>query len=179
MNERYAGLVNNFDNYAYHFLGCGAIGSAAAVTMVKMGAKCIHLYDMDKVERPNVGVSVYDTNDINKDKVSALKDRLLLIDPYLEVHKKPDVLIDGRMGAEHYQQYTFKNPTLSQYKKTWYSDSEGDDEPCNAKATSYCSSMTGSFICNNVKKILKDEPYLNNFSFNFQTMALNSNGFVS
>jgi molybdopterin/thiamine biosynthesis adenylyltransferase len=216
MNERYAGLVNNFDNYAYHFLGCGAIGSAAAVTMVKMGAKCIHLYDMDKVERPNVGVSVYDTNDINKDKVSALKDRLLLIDPYLEVHthhgmfeqykpednnvvilgfdsmesrlyaveqilkhKKPDVLIDGRMGAEHYQQYTFKSPTLSQYKKTWYSDSEGDDEPCNAKATSYCSSMTGSFICNNVKKILKDEPYLNNFSFNFQTMALNSNGFVS
>ena len=41
-----------------------------------MGAKCIHLYDMDKVERPNVGVSVYDTNDINKDKVSALKDQI-------------------------------------------------------------------------------------------------------
>ena len=29
--------------------------------------------------------------------------------------KQPDFLIDGRMGAEHYQQYTFKNPTKTKY----------------------------------------------------------------
>ena len=49
MNERYSGLVDNFDEYAYHFLGCGAIGSAAATTMVRMGANMVHLYDMDRV----------------------------------------------------------------------------------------------------------------------------------
>jgi len=213
MNERYSGIVTNFGEYAYHFLGCGAIGSAAAVTMAKMGATTIHLYDMDIVESPNIGVSVYDNNDLRKTKVEALRDRLLAINPSMNVYahhgefknispeynnivimgfdsmearldavtnilklEKPDVLIDGRMGAEHYQQYTFKSPTLAQYKKTWYSDAEGDDDPCNARATSYCSNMSGSFICNSVKQILKEEPYCKDFSFNFQTMSLDSTG---
>ena len=185
MNERYSGIINNFDEYAYHFLGCGAIGSAAAVTLCKMGATRIFLYDMDIVESPNIGVSVYDRNDLNKSKVDALRDRLIAINPSVDVEcyngrferyqaqdnnvvilgfdsmkdrleavqniikdKKPDILIDGRMGAEHYQQYTLKEPTLLQYKSYWYSDEEGDDDPCNARATSYCSNMTGSFICN-------------------------------
>ena len=196
MNERYSGIVTNFGEYAYHFLGCGAIGSAAAMTMAKMGATTIHLYDMDVVESPNIGVSVYDNDDLGKTKVEALRDRLLAINTSMNVYahhgefknispehnnivimgfdsmearldavtnilklEKPDVLIDGRMGAEHYQQYTFKSPTLAQYKKTWYSDAEGDDDPCNARATSYCSNMSGSFICNSVKQILKEEPY--------------------
>ena len=213
MNERYSGIVTNFGEYAYHFLGCGAIGSAAAVTMAKMGATTIHLYDMDVVESPNIGVSVYDNDDLGKTKVEALRDRLLAINPSMNVYahwgvfknispeynnivimgfdsmearldavtnilklEKPDVLIDGRMGAEHYQQYTFKSPTLAQYKKTWYSDAEGDDDPCNARATSYCSNMSGSFICNSVKQILKEEPYCKDFSFNFQTMSLDSTG---
>ncbi len=216
MNERYSGLVNNFNTYAYHFLGCGAIGSAAAVTMAKMGANIIHLYDMDIVESPNIGVSIYDRNDLNKQKVIALRDRLLAINPRIDVvthhgefqniyeeHNNivilgfdsmksrldavtnilqtvsPDILIDGRMGAEHYQQYTFKKPTLTKYKATWYDDETADDEPCNAKATSYCSSMSGSFICNSVKQILKNEPYLEDITFNFQHMSLNSeDGFV-
>ena len=213
MNERYSGIVTNFGEYAYHFLGCGAIGSAAAMTMAKMGATTIHLYDMDIVESPNIGVSVYDNDDLGKTKVEALRDRLLAINPSMNVYahwgvfknispeynnivimgfdsmearldavtnilklEKPDVLIDGRMGAEHYQQYTFKSPTLAQYKKTWYSDAEGDDDPCNARATSYCSNMSGSFICNSVKQILKEEPYCKDFSFNFQTMSLDSTG---
>tara|TARA_R100001163_G_C5061346_1_gene198247 strand:- start:874 stop:1512 length:639 start_codon:yes stop_codon:yes gene_type:complete len=209
MNERYSGLVNNFDEYAYHFLGCGAIGSAAATTMVRMGANMVHLYDMDRVESPNIGVSIYDTNDINKPKVEALKDKLIAINPnaYISTHngefenilqeprnviilgfdsmnsrldavknilglEKPEILIDGRMGAEYYQQYTFERPTLKEYIKTWYEDDTADDVPCNQKATSYCSNMTGSLICNNVKKILKDEPYIKNFSFNFVTCSL-------
>ena len=55
-------------------------------------------------------------------------------------------------------------------------DAEGDDDPCNARATSYCSNMSGSFICNSVKQILKEEPYCKDFSFNFQTMSLDSTG---
>ena len=49
---------------------------------------------------------------------------------------QPMLLIDGRMGAEHYQQYLFIKPTLTSYLKSWYSDADGDPEPCNAKATS-------------------------------------------
>ena len=93
--------------------------------------------------------------------------------------QKPVLLIDGRMGAEHYQQYSFKNPTLKKYLSTWYSDEEGSIEPCNAKATSYCSSMSGSFICNTIKKVINEEPYQESFTFNFPTMMLDYRGFTT
>ena len=88
---------------------------------------------------------------------------------------KPGLLIDGRMGAEHYQQYTFLKPTLKKYLKTWYSDEEGDAEPCNAKATSYCSNMSGSFISNTIRKVLTGQPFNTELWFNFPTLMLGKN----
>ena len=88
----------------------------------------------------------------------------------------PNMLIDGRMGAEHYQQYTFigKN-ILKEYKDTWYSDEEGTMEPCTAKATSYCSNMSGSFIVNAIRKVLTNQPYEKELVFNFPAMFLTKN----
>jgi hypothetical protein len=85
---------------------------------------------------------------------------------------KPVALIDGRMGAEHYQQYNIIKPTLKKYLNTWYSDDEGSPEPCNAKATSYCSNMSGSFIANTVRKIVTGQPLDKELSFNFPTNML-------
>ena len=85
---------------------------------------------------------------------------------------KPYLLIDGRMGGEHYQQYLFKNVTLNNYMKTWYSDKDGDPEPCNIKATTYCSNMAGSFIVNAIRKIITDSPYETLLTFDFPTMTL-------
>tara|TARA_R110002020_G_scaffold249703_2_gene463678 strand:- start:26981 stop:27646 length:666 start_codon:yes stop_codon:yes gene_type:complete len=85
---------------------------------------------------------------------------------------KPIAIIDGRMGAEHYQQYTIIKPTLKKYLKTWYSDEDGDPEPCNAKATSYCSSMSGSFIANTVRKLITGQPFNTEINFNFPTLLL-------
>lgn len=85
---------------------------------------------------------------------------------------KPFLLIDGRMGGEHYQQYLFKDLTLSKYLKTWYSDEDGDAEPCNVKATSYCSNMAGSMIVNAIRKVVTDSPYESMLTFNFPTMTL-------
>ena len=85
---------------------------------------------------------------------------------------KPFLLIDGRMGGEHYQQYLFKNLTLSKYLKTWYSDEDGDAEPCNVKATSYCSNMAGSMIVNAIRKVVTGSPYESMLTFNFPTMTL-------
>ena len=87
----------------------------------------------------------------------------------------PGLLIDGRMGAEHYQQYTFVKPTLKKYQKSWYSDEEGSSEPCNMKATSYCSNMSGSFIANTVRKVLTKQPYEAALSFNFPTTHIEKN----
>ena len=54
----------------------------------------------------------------------------------------------------------------------WYSDEEGSVEPCNMKATSYCSNMSGSFIANAVRKIVKSMPYEEFLSFHFPTMTI-------
>ena len=84
----------------------------------------------------------------------------------------PFALIDGRMGAEEYQQYVLKNPTLGQYRDTWYSDADATDEPCNAKATSYCSNMSGAFIANAVKRLINGEHCPKEFMFTFPGLTL-------
>ena len=87
---------------------------------------------------------------------------------------KPFAIIDGRMGAEEYQQYTITNPTLGKYKTTWYSDAQAEDEPCNAKATSYCSNMSGAFIANAVKKLINEENVAEELVFSFPGLVLGS-----
>ena len=215
LSQRYSSIVSTFHEYTYHILGCGAIGSAAATQIVRMGGTELKLYDMDYVSDENLGVSMFRVEDLKKPKTEALELICKTINPLVDIQcftkrfnnyipsvegndiiilgfdsmqsrleaveiickiKKPFLLIDGRMGAEHYQQYVLEQPTLSKYKSTWYSDDEGSEEPCNAKATSYCSNMSGSFICNSVKQILKEEPYCKDFTFNFPTMSLDSTG---
>lgn len=212
ITARHEGLFDGLNDYTFHILGCGAIGSSAATQLVRMGADKLHLYDRDKVEDVNIGVSQYTSEDIDKDKTQALKRHLLQIEPncivdehtgefdffYFQDHNdivilgfdsmksrleavtticsnsttKPICIVDGRMGAEHYQQYLIQKPTLAKYKKVWYADSDGDEEPCNAKATSYCSNMSGSFIANAVRKLITDAPFNGNFSFHFPTMMM-------
>ena len=212
INMRSRGLVDNLGEYNYHILGCGAIGSAAATQLVRMGASNFCLYDNDEVDTGNVGVSQYTIYDIGHKKVDMLSSKLKDINEYAEIvcddkmfenyvymndndiiilgfdsmksrldavkaltkwkYSKPYALIDGRMGAEHYQQYVLLKPTLERYKQIWYSDEDGSEEPCNMKATSYCSNMSGSFIANAIRKIIKKQPYEEFISFHFPTMAI-------
>ena len=218
INDRSSGIVNNLNDFYFHIFGCGAIGSSTAMQLARMGATNFCLYDMDKVEDVNIGVSQYIIDDIGKPKVQALKDHLNSIGvkevlTYYErfsefypqsrnkdiailgfdsmaarlqavealcagPHPKPLHLIDGRMGAEHYQQYVFDKPTVSKYKKTWYSDDQGSPEPCAAKATAYCSFMSGSFIANSVRKLVTGQPYNKVFSFNFPNMLLEKTSMI-
>ena len=212
--SRFEDIFNNFDNYHFHILGCGAIGSSAATQLARSGAEKFTLYDYDKVSLANVGVSQYTVSDIGKYKVDVLSDQIIeicnnpvIIDIRMKFNKKdqytpqgndiivlgfdnmssrlqaveiacsvkklkPIILIDGRMGAQTYQQYAFKKPTLDKYKKCWYDDEEGSEEPCTAKATSYCSNMAGSFITNSVSKMVTSQPFENEIVFHFPSMSL-------
>ena len=211
INTRSSELVNNLEDFTFHILGCGAIGSSAALQIARMGADQFCLYDMDKVEEVNIGVSQYTFNDVDKPKVEALHNHLIALgvfkvntynERFSEYYPqgendiailgfdsmsarlqavealfsipgvKPLYIVDGRMGAEHYQQYVFDKPTVNKYKKTWYSDESGSPEPCNAKATSYCSNLSGSMIANTVRKLVTGQPFNRSFSFNFPTMLL-------
>jgi len=218
INMRSVGLVDNLNEFNYHILGCGAIGSAAATQLVRMGAENFCLYDNDVVDTGNVGVSQYTLYDVGHAKVDMLKSKILDVNDSAEVmctdemfsnyvylndndiiilgfdsmksrldavkamtgwrQSSPFLLIDGRMGAEHYQQYVILKPTLAKYKEIWYSDDEGSEEPCNMKATSYCSNMSGSFIANAIRKIVKVQPYEEFLSFHFPTMTIDKNTLV-
>ena len=211
-NERSSGLINDFQDKIFHILGCGAIGSSAATQLARMGVDEFVLYDLDKVEVQNIGVSHYVIKDVGKRKVDALDRHLKEINPAVTVHtqfglftefikplnerdvvilgfdsmkarleaakialqgrNRPSLLIDGRMGSEQYRQYIIKNPRLQDYVNTWYSDDSASSEPCNAKATSYCSNMSGAFIANAVKKVINNEEFNSEIIFTFPNNKL-------
>ena len=212
INTRSSGLVNNLDDFNFHILGCGAVGSATAIQLTRMGATQFCLYDSDIVDTGNIGVSQYSINDITYPKVDCLKTQMIGINAQCDIvtekaifsnyiylndndiivlgfdsmksrmdavkalskwkYSKPFALIDGRMGAEHYQQYTILKPNLKKYMPLWYSDEDGSEEPCSMKATSYCSNLSGSFIANAIRKIVTKQPYEEFISFHFPTMAI-------
>ena len=209
--------IADISGVKFHIVGCGAIGSSVAIQLVRLGAKSFVLYDFDKVEIPNIGVSQYNEQDVGLTKVGALKNHMKRINTMIEVEMivgkfkhyegskddilvlgldsmsarmeivkllakcpyKPSFVIDGRMGAEQYQQYIYNNITVNQYEKDWYSDDESDPEPCTRKATSYCSNMSGSFISNSIKNIVMKQPYFKEIIFNFSTLILDKKKLVS
>lgn len=62
---------------------------------------------------------------------------------------------------------------LENYWNTWYSDEDGDSEPCNARSTGYCASMAAAFINNQVRKIVDTNSLTNpEITFNFPSMTL-------
>ena len=212
INSRYEGIVDNLHEYTFHILGCGAIGSSAAQQLIRMGGVSFILYDMDKVEDVNIGVSQFDSRHLGQMKAVALMTIMMEINKGANIECQPvrfteliaygnDIvvlgfdnmisrleavecilkgkhsivcLIDGRMGAETYQQYNFPSPNIHKYTKTWYSDKEGSEEPCNAKATSYCSNMSGSFIVNAIRKFTTKQPMEKEILFHFPTMMLDT-----
>ena len=146
INQRSEGIVNNYHKYTYHILGCGAIGSSVAIQLVRMGAQNLYLYDMDKVEDVNIGISQFETHHITLPKVIALQAicksinptiNAKVIDGYFKEYKvtgqdivilgfdsmksrldavksillsrKPEYLLDARMGGQTMQLYTFVN----------------------------------------------------------------------
>ena len=209
--------IADISGIKFHIVGCGAIGSSVATQLARLGADQFYLYDFDTVAIENVGVSQYVNEDINKNKVTALRQHLwnistnisigISVDKFkyyegtkddilvlgldsmsarMEIVKiitkcpdKPLFVIDGRMGAEQYQQYIYDNITVKKYEKDWYSDEDSDPEPCTRKATSYCSNMSGSFISNSIKNIVMKQPYFKEIVFNFSTLILDKKKLVS
>jgi len=201
----------------FHIVGCGAIGSSVATQLTRLGADNFFLYDFDKVEIQNVGVSQYVDSDVGLLKVIALGDhmtdinlniriesvadkfehykgtkegililgldsmsaRMEIVKLLAECPTKPAFVIDGRMGAEQYQQYIYDNITVKKYEKDWYSDEDSDPEPCTRKATSYCSNMSGSFISNSIKNLVMKQPYFKEIIFNFSTLILDKKKLIS
>jgi molybdopterin/thiamine biosynthesis adenylyltransferase/rhodanese-related sulfurtransferase len=67
-------------------IGCGGLGSAAAVYLAASGVGNIHLVDYDVVDTSNLHRQVfYTTNDIDKSKVSILANHIATISPFVKL----------------------------------------------------------------------------------------------
>ena len=297
LTQRFQNIFQLQDHY-FEIIGCGAIGSYAAMNLARAGATKFELWDPDTVDPVNIGVQHYDLTHIGNSKVKMLSKQMSAINPNVEIdtfrqkfnantrrrfwhsvsdeqyrekkvfiiigidnmegrkqivediislsktHRYPNYyikgkytkyytfIIDGRMGSETFQMYHWElipdeiadsikrkreeinniqlaNRTLgwnnstseerdannnqidnlkmrikylneqalrnfqANYLETWYSDEDGDSEPCNARSTNYCASMAGAFINNQVRKLVDPRsPSNTNLVFNFPAMAL-------
>jgi len=59
-----------------HLIGCGGIGSFAALALGKLGCSRLHLYDDDCVEEHNVPNQLFRITDVGRPKVEALAEIL-------------------------------------------------------------------------------------------------------
>ena len=180
--------ANQFHLYDFDKVGIENIGVSQYVDedigKTKVDALYTHIKKIEcsiEVESSNSKFQTYnggkeDILILGLDSMSARMDivKLLAQCPF-----KPAFVIDGRMGAEQYQQYIYDNITVKKYEKDWYSDEDSDPEPCTRKATSYCSNMSGSFISNSIKNLVMKQPYFKEIIFNFSTLILDKKKLIS
>lgn len=181
-------------------IGCGAIGSFAALNLAKMGLKNITVFDHDTVSIENMSNQFFRFSDINTNKATALfnlidsftnvkimanprlftpedashlagivivavdsmEARRMIIESIRENAFNVKYVIDPRMGAETYLQYTinpFDDKDNATYEKTMYSDKDTVQERCTAKSTVYTATLAGGMITKTIKNLLLKQPY--------------------
>lgn len=76
-----------------------------------------------------------------------------------------EYIIDPRMGAEMYTQYTikpFEERDTIMYAKVLHSDAEAVQERCTAKSTVYTATLGAGLIVKTIKNLLLKQPYPRN-----------------
>jgi len=170
-----------------HIVGCGGIGSWTALALAKMGYENITLYDFDTVEEHNLATQFYKTDQLEYGKAVALSDNILEFAGSRPkyVDSKPDnikgdvlimavdimksreelkelipnfqFIVDARMGGQVFNIWSFLPFEKDRYETTLFTDEEGVQEPCTAKAIAYNVFGIASMIGNLVKRYDKKE----------------------
>ena len=197
-------------------IGCGAIGSFAALALAKMGLRNITVYDYDSVSVENMSNQFFRFADIGTNKAEALYSlvfdftktqitahprafmpedaanckgivisavdsmsaRRMIYDSIVESGFNVNYIIDPRMGAETYQQYTinpFDEKDQATYAKVLYSDADAVQERCTAKSTVYTATLAAGLCTKTVKNIMLAQLYPRNTQW---AIALSNNPMV-
>lgn len=95
---------------------------------------------------------------------------------YESVKERPNALkmiIDPRMSAEFYQQYTvdMKNPDW--YDKVLFEDNEAMPTPCTAKSTIYTATLAAGMVVKTIKNIIMKQDYPKNCAWNIAASSNN------
>ncbi len=77
--------------------GAGGLGSNCACNLARSGFKNFYLYDSDAVETGNLNRQFYFLDQVGIDKVTALKENLLRINPDLNIITKKIIITDDNI----------------------------------------------------------------------------------
>lgn len=78
-------FCDNLINSRVLLIGCGALGSAIAETLVRGGLKELYIEDFDNVASGNICRATFNLNDVGKQKVTVLTEKLNQISPHVEI----------------------------------------------------------------------------------------------
>jgi len=70
-----------------HIIGCGAIGSAVAELLARLGVENLHLHDFDKVETHNIANQMFSEIHVGWPKVKAVHEICYAINPAIKITK--------------------------------------------------------------------------------------------
>ncbi len=77
---------SKLENARFLLVGVGGVGSTLLASLVRSGAKHFFIIDGDKIEASNLNrQALYDFKDIGEYKVKVAKDKLIKINPSLEI----------------------------------------------------------------------------------------------
>lgn len=85
--------------------------------------------------------------------------------------------VEARMGAEIARVFTLtgehiQSDAAHQYESTLYSDTDAEELPCTARATSYNTSMIAALITNQIKRFVTGQETMKEIIFDFTTMTM-------
>lgn len=80
-------------------VGCGGLGSNAAMMLVRAGVRELTLVDFDVVDASNLNRQMFFPDQIGEPKVDALAQTLLRLEPELRIHRFPVAATAGNLLA--------------------------------------------------------------------------------
>ena len=124
----------------------------------------------------NINVSAFSEKFTGKDclsdilviAVDSMKERKKICNELKKSEYKPKQIIDGRMGGPQLEIYTCNS--LEEWEDTLFDNPSKDS--CGARYICYISMTIGSFIANQIKRLIKGEQYKKTIIFNIDTLQL-------
>lgn len=182
-------------------IGAGGIGSWVCLGLLKTGFKQIEVWDGDVIEAHNIPNQDFNIEEVSRNKAFALASRNKLITPVelywngetlnadiiviavdnMETRKqivetqRASLIIDGRIGGEIVKVVSVSMVDFESkqfYLDSWYPSADAAELPCAAQNIADIGFFVGGFICNRIRKFLKDGTIIREVLFDANTLDM-------
>lgn len=161
--------IENMNNQFYRFKDIDKPKALALYDLVKEFTG-VDLFAYERLFTPEDAAGLQGLVISAVDTMSA---RRMIFDAVLDQPNAVKMIIDPRMSAEFYQQYTVDMNNSAWYEKVLFADSEAVPTPCTAKSTIYTATLAAGMVVKTVKNIIMEQEYPKNVAWNIQASSNN------